>query len=61
MKAYATMLKHQPDFFIHSGDTIYAEGIIPAEVKLKDGTTWKNQVTEEKSKVAETLADFRGA
>ena len=61
MKVYATMLKHQPDFFIHSGDTIYAEGIIPAEVKLKDGTTWKNQVTEEKSKVAETLADFRGA
>ena len=60
MKAYATMLKHNPDFFIHSGDTIYADGVIPAEVKLKDGTVWKNLVTESKSKVAETLADFRG-
>jgi alkaline phosphatase D len=60
MKAYATMLKHDPDFFIHSGDTIYADGIIPAEVTLKDGTVWKNLVTEAKSKVAETLADYRG-
>ena len=60
MKAYATMLKHDPDFFIHSGDTIYADGIIPAEVKLKDGTIWKNVVTEAKSKVAQTLDDFRG-
>ena len=60
MKAYATMLRHDPDFFIHSGDTIYADGIIPAEAKLKDGTVWKNVVTEAKSKVAETLADFRG-
>ncbi len=60
MKAYATMLKHDPDFFIHSGDTIYADGILPAEVKLKDGTIWKNIVTEPKSKVAQTLDDFRG-
>jgi alkaline phosphatase D len=60
MKAYATMLKHDPDFFIHSGDTIYADGVIPAEITLKDGTIWKNLVTEAKSKVAETLADYRG-
>ncbi len=61
MKLYAAMLKHRPDFFIHSGDTIYADGVIQAEVKLKDGTIWKNLVTEEKSHTAETLADFRGA
>lgn len=60
MKAYSTMLKHDPDFFLHSGDTIYADGIIPAEVKLKDGSIWKNLVTEAKSKPAETLADYRG-
>jgi alkaline phosphatase D len=47
MKAYATMLRHQPDFFIHSGDTIYADGPVLPEVKLKDGTLWKNLVTEE--------------
>jgi alkaline phosphatase D len=60
MKAYSTMLRHDPDFFIHSGDTIYADGVIQPEVKLKDGTVWKNLVTEAKSKMAETLADFRG-
>ncbi len=39
---------HRPDFFIHSGDTIYADGPIEAEVKLPDGTVWKNLVIEEK-------------
>ena len=29
-------------------------------MKLPDGTLWKNLVTEEKSKPAETLAEFRG-
>jgi alkaline phosphatase D len=33
---------------------------IAAEVKLPDGTLWKNIVTEDKSKPAETLAEFRG-
>lgn len=60
MRIYATMLKHEPDFFIHSGDNIYADGAIKSEVVLPDGTKWKNVVTEEKSKVAETLAEFRG-
>jgi len=60
MKTYATMAKHGPDFFIHSGDTIYADGPIPAEIKLPNGDLWKNIVTEEKSKPAETLAEFRG-
>lgn len=59
MTAYATMLGHRPDFFIHSGDTIYADGPLKEEVELKDGTIWKNVVTEEKSKVAETLHEFR--
>jgi alkaline phosphatase D len=60
MRSYATMLRNRPDFFIHSGDTIYADGPLSAEVKLRDGTLWKNLVTEEKSKPAETLAEFRG-
>lgn len=60
MKAYATMMSHEPDFFIHSGDTIYADGPLKAEVELKDGSIWKNIVTPEKSKVAETLDEFRG-
>jgi alkaline phosphatase D len=60
MRTYATMLKHRPDFFIHSGDCIYADCAIPAQRQLPDSRTWKNLITEEKSKVAETLADFRG-
>ena len=60
MKAYETMRGNQPDFFIHSGDTIYADNPMEAEVALPDGTVWKNVVTEEKAKVAETLAEFRG-
>jgi alkaline phosphatase D len=59
MKIYEAMLRHRPDFFIHSGDTIYADGPIAAEVKLPDGGVWKNVVLEEKAKVAETLAEFR--
>jgi alkaline phosphatase D len=46
MKTYSTMLKHQPDFFIHSGDTIYADGPIQAEQKMPGGEIWKNLVLE---------------
>ena len=60
MRTYATMLRNRPDFFIHSGDTIYADGPILAEQKMPNGEIWKNVVTEEKSKPAETLAEFRG-
>jgi alkaline phosphatase D len=60
MRTYATMLKNRPDFFIHSGDNIYADVPIRPDQKIPNGEIWKNIVTEEKSKVAETLADFRG-
>src|SRR5207244_12772869 len=60
MRTYATMLKNRPDFFIHSGDHIYADCPIPSERKLANGQVWKNIVTEEKSRVARTLAEFRG-
>jgi len=60
MKIYEAIRRLNPDFFIHSGDTIYADSPIQAEVKLDDGSIWKNLTTPEKSKVAETLAEFRG-
>jgi alkaline phosphatase D len=59
MKIYETMRRLRPDFFIHSGDTIYADGPIEAEKKLPDGSLWKNVVMEEKLKVAETLPEYR--
>ena len=60
MKIYEAMRQTQPDFFIHCGDTIYADGPIAAFVTAENGQLWHNIVTPEVSKVAETLAEFRG-
>jgi alkaline phosphatase D len=60
LRLYDTMRRTQPDVFIHCGDTIYADQPLPPEIKLDDGTMWRNVVTEAKSKVAETLSEFRG-
>jgi alkaline phosphatase D len=60
MKIYEQMRKVNPDFFLHSGDTVYADGPISAQVALPDGSLWHNIVTEEVSKVAETLHEYRG-
>jgi alkaline phosphatase D len=60
MRTYATMRKNHPDFFIHSGDSIYADCPIPARQMLPNGQLWHNLVTEEKSRFAQTLAEYRG-
>ena len=60
MKIYEAMRQTQPDFFIHCGDTIYADGPIAESVTAENGQLWHNIVTPEVSKVAETLAEFRG-
>lgn len=60
MRGYIAMHATRPDFFIHSGDTIYADGPIAATVTEEDGQVWRNVVTEEVSKVAETLKEYRG-
>ncbi|MFE4229268.1 alkaline phosphatase D family protein [Arthrobacter sp. NPDC056886] len=60
MRGYAAMHATRPDFFINSGDTIYADGPIAAQVTEPDGSIWRNLVTEEVSKVAETLNEYRG-
>lgn len=60
MTAYATMHATDPDFFLHSGDTVYADGPIQETVQEPDGHVWRNLVIPEVTKVAETLAEFRG-
>lgn len=61
MRTYSTIAAHRPDFFIHSGDTIYADNPIPDEIALRGGGVWKNRVvTDEKREVARTLDEFRG-
>jgi alkaline phosphatase D len=54
------MRREHPDFFIHSGDTIYADGPISITQEAEDGQIWHNIVTPEVAKVAETLDEFRG-
>lgn len=60
MTGWATMASRNPDFFLHSGDTVYADNPIEASVQLEDGRIWRNVTTDAKSRVAETLGDFRG-
>lgn len=60
MTIYESMRRLAPDFFVHCGDTIYADNPLRPEKKLPDGRIWKNLVTDAKAKVAETLAEFRG-
>ncbi|MGW4025548.1 alkaline phosphatase D family protein [Streptomyces sp. NPDC005009] len=59
-RIFDAMARLNPDFFLFSGDTVYADGPVSATAALPDGRVWRNVTTEEKSKVAETLAEFRG-
>jgi alkaline phosphatase D len=49
-----------PDFFLCNGDHWYADDPIEPTVTLPDGQIYRNLTSPEKSKVAETLAEFRG-
>ena len=60
MTGFEAIRRLDPDFFLHSGDSIYADGPLQERVALPDGTVWHNIVTPEKSKVAETLDEYRG-
>jgi alkaline phosphatase D len=60
LRGFETLRRAGLDFFVHCGDTIYADQPLKPEVTLDDGTIWRNVVTPAKSKVAETLDEFRG-
>jgi alkaline phosphatase D len=60
LKTYEAMRQLRPDFFIHSGDNIYADGVVEPEMRINEQLIWRNLTTPEKSKAAETLAEFRG-
>ena len=65
MRIYESMRKVSPDFFLHSGDNIYADGPMTPQVTDASGAViWRNaflDVVPEKLKVAETLQEFRRA
>lgn len=60
LRMFETMARAEPDFLIHCGDRIYADGPLAETVRLTDGTVWRNIVTPAKSKIAETLDEYRG-
>jgi alkaline phosphatase D len=59
-RIFKPMAGVDPDFYLCSGDTVYSDGPLAETVPLPGGRTWRNVVTPEKSKVAETLGEFRG-
>ncbi|GAA2117898.1 alkaline phosphatase D family protein [Actinomadura alba] len=59
-RIFKSMAALEPDFFLCSGDFVYSDGPLTETVTLPDGRTWRNLVTAEKAKVAETLAEYRG-
>ena len=60
MTIFGTMADLEPDFFIHSGDAIYADGPVPESQEQSDGGVYVNVTSAAKSHVAQTLDDFRG-
>jgi len=60
LRLFESMRRRHPDFLLHSGDTVYADGPLVPSVTLPDGRIYRNLVTPEKSKVAETLGEYRG-
>ncbi|MBM7415887.1 alkaline phosphatase D [Rhodococcus corynebacterioides] len=60
MTIFGAMADREPDLFLHSGDVIYADGPLEESVTLPDGRVWRNTMSEAKSKVAETLDEYRG-
>lgn len=60
MTIFSAMAERDPDFFLCSGDTVYSDGPLAESVTLPDGRVWRNVVTPEKLKVAETLDEYRG-
>jgi len=60
MRIFKTMCERELDFFVHCGDTIYADHPLPHRIDDERGRSWSNIVSSSKTKVAETIAEYRG-
>lgn len=60
MRLFDAMRARDPDFLLHSGDTVYADGPLSETVVLPDGSTWRNTMTPAKAAVAQDLDGYRG-
>jgi alkaline phosphatase D len=59
-RIFNAMAALEPDFYICNGDNVYADDPFEPTQALPDGSMWHNVTTPEKSKVAETLDEYRG-
>lgn len=59
MLSFASVTQMRPDFFLHSGDSVYADGPLPRQRKMEDGSLWNNLVIPEKLRPAVSLAEYR--
>ncbi|MEO7241861.1 MAG: alkaline phosphatase D family protein [Variovorax sp.] len=60
LRIFETMRQRDLDFFVHLGDAIYADHPLHHSAQDERGRNWSNIVSPAKSKVAETLEDYRG-
>jgi alkaline phosphatase D len=60
MTVWQVMAERHPDFFIHSGDAIYADNPIEETQEQNDGRIYRNITTPAKAQVAQSLDQFRG-
>jgi alkaline phosphatase D len=47
------------DFFVHLGDAVYADAPLQPVIEDERGRGWRNVMTQAKTKVAESLAEYR--
>ncbi len=57
---FETMRQRDLDFFLHLGDTVYADHPLQHRFEDERGRPWNNVVSASKTKVAETIAEYRG-
>ena len=60
LRIFEVLSTRQLDFFIHCGDSIYADHPLEMLRLDEEGSPWRNLVTRAKSEVARDLAGFRG-
>jgi alkaline phosphatase D len=58
LHGYAAIRAAEPAVFVHSGDLIYADNPILAELQT-GARTWKNVSNEQVARVAQTIDDYR--
>lgn len=57
---FGVMADRDPQFFIHSGDAIYADNPVADTQEQVDGNTYRSMTAPAKEQVAQTVEQFRG-